>query len=148
MYDHALSALDRLGESDAMKSHALYLRGEALRSAERYADAIAPLTQASQLAPGNVHIWLALGWCFKRTGRIDLAIEALEQAEGGSDCEALVLYNLACYWSLAGGKPQALGYLGRAIGLERHYRDMVGTEPDFDPLRSDPDFQALISVAV
>ncbi len=148
MYDHALAVLDRLGEPEAMKGHALYLRGEALRSAQRFAEAIEPLRRAADLAPSNVHVWLALGWCYKRTGRIDLAIESLERAEGVAESEALVLYNLACYWSLAGGKPQALGYLSRAIGLDAHYRELVGSESDFDPLRGDPDFQAIISVAV
>ena len=44
-------------------------------------------------------LWLALGWCYKRIGRIDLAIESLEEALSIEPNDALIHYNLACYWS-------------------------------------------------
>ena len=62
--------------------------------------------------------------------------------------DALVHYNLACYWSLAKNKRQALVYLSRAFDLEDAYRALVADEPDFDPIRDDPAFQALLRVAV
>jgi tetratricopeptide (TPR) repeat protein len=149
--EQALATLDRAGEGGTFRGHVLYLRGEALRSLQRYPEALEALREAAELSPSNVHIWLALGWCYKRNGRIDLAIDSLEQAQY-TDPEpptaALLLYNLACYWSLAGDKHQALSSLARAIAIDAHYRDMVGSEPDFDPLRSDPDFRQLVSVIV
>ena len=39
----------------------LYLQGEALRSLERYADAIVPLRKVAELEPENVRVLLALG---------------------------------------------------------------------------------------
>ena len=83
-----------------------------------------------------------------RTGRIDLAIGALEQAGEVAPDEALVQYNLACYCSLAGDKQQALAYLARALAMDAHYRDLIGAEADFDPIRSDPDFQAITGATV
>ena len=65
---------------------------------------------ACRAEPQHVHIWLALGWCYKRNGRIDLAIESLEEALAAEPNDALVHYNLACYWSLAKNKRQALAY--------------------------------------
>lgn len=144
----ALEVLDRLVPAEAGKSHALYLRGEALRSLERHAEALESLAQAAELAPSHVPTWLALGWCHKRTGRLDRAIEALEQAEAIDDSPAVVLYNLACYWSLSREKERALSYLGRALTQDARFREMIADEADFDPLRDDPDFQALTSVAV
>ena len=58
--------------------------------------------RVTEAEPENVRAWLALGWCHKRTGRIDLAIDALEAARNADPDEPLILYNLACYWSLAG----------------------------------------------
>jgi Flp pilus assembly protein TadD len=143
MPTHALRALDRASEPGTFLSQSLYLRGEALRSLERYQEAIEPLAKAAELAPSNTHVWLALGWCQKRIGRIDMAIDSLEHAREVEPRVALIQYNLACYWSLAGGKGRALDYLARALTLDAKYLDLIGEEPDFDPLRSDPDFQAL-----
>ncbi|MBS0209056.1 MAG: hypothetical protein JSS27_08900 [Planctomycetes bacterium] len=37
---------------------------------------------------------------------------------------------------------------GRAIEIQPEYRDAIGDERDFDPLRADPDFQALTTIIV
>jgi tetratricopeptide (TPR) repeat protein len=148
---HALAILDRAGPSDTLSDHALYLKGEGLRALGKYREAIEPLARAAQGDPQNVHAWLALGWCYKRTNRIDLAIESLEEAlaaEAGDELNALVNYNLACYWAVANSKRQALAYLQRAFNLEDHYRTLVASEPDFDTIRSDPGFQSLLRVTV
>ena len=61
----ALDALDRLGTAGTADARSLYLQGEALRSLERYADAIVPLRKVAELEPENVQVLLALGWCHK-----------------------------------------------------------------------------------
>jgi tetratricopeptide (TPR) repeat protein len=151
----ALDVLGRLGDADGASGaggaggagnadvRTLYLRGEALRSLERYADAIVPLGKVAELEPENVQVLLALGWCHKRTGHIDRAIEALETALAADNDEPLIRYNLACYHSVAGDKRRALTYLEQALALDPNYRLLVEHEPDFDPLRGDPEFQTI-----
>jgi Flp pilus assembly protein TadD len=143
MSQQALDVLGRLGDGGGADLHTLYLQGEALRGLGRYAEALGTLLRVTKAEPENVRAWLALGWCHKRTGRIDLAIDALEAARSADPDEPLILYNLACYWSLAGGKRQALGYLERALAMDPAYRRLVDAESDFDSLRADPDFQAV-----
>ena len=142
MAQHALTALDRLDE-DSYDGRAYYLRGESLRALERYAEAIAPLQRATHALPDDRHVCVALGWCYKRTGRLDLAIDALQQALIVRPQEALLRYNLACYLSLAGKKRGALRNLSKALAIDPDYRSLIESEPDFDPLRDDPDFQAV-----
>jgi Flp pilus assembly protein TadD len=139
----ALDALARRGAEVPLSAHGHHLEGEALRALERYEDALAPLEKAARLAPGDVRIWLALGWCHKRTARLDSAIEDMQQALALEPEEALLHYNLACYFSLAGRKRSALTHLSKAIALDATYRELTESEPDFDPIRSDPQFQAL-----
>ena len=43
-------------------------------------EALVPLGRVAEVEVENVNAWLALGWCHKRTGRLDLAIDALESA--------------------------------------------------------------------
>ena len=138
----------RLGDSDNLEAHALYLKGEALRSAERYQEAVIELHRAADAAPDDIHIWLSLGWCYKRTDHIALAIQSLDEALAVEPGEALIHYNLACYWSLAGNSNRALEFLATAFDIDSNYRDIVDGEPDLDPIRSDPGFLALTSVIV
>ena len=124
-----------------------YLWGEALRALERPFEALVPLERAVRLAPEDVRVRIALGWCYKRTGRLDLAIQTLERALAVEPDEALLRYNLACYLSLAGQKHRALGYLSQALETDPVYRELLDTESDFDPIRSDPEFQAICAKA-
>jgi Flp pilus assembly protein TadD len=144
----ACDTLARLGDPTQFGTTTLYLWGEALRGLERYQEAVAPLRKAAEAEPENIHVWLALGWCHKRTGRIDLAIESMENALAADPADPLLHYNLACYLSLAGSKDRALGHLSEAVSKDANYRLLAGTESDFDPIRSDPDFQALTSIVV
>jgi tetratricopeptide (TPR) repeat protein len=144
----ALDALDRLTEPGTFRGKLMYLRGEALRSLHRYDEASDALQQAADLRPSEPDVWLALAWCQKRSGQLDKAIEALEHAREGEPSEATIYYNLACYYSLAGRKDDAIANLSRAIAMKPDFREMVSDEADFDPIRSDPEFQAIISVIV
>lgn len=143
MAEHALRALGRLGDPVSFSSKALYLWGEGLRTMDRYFEALMPLERAANAMPNDIHIRLALGWCYKRTGRIDLAIDALERALVVEPDEALLRYNLACYLSLAGQNRRAIRYLSQAFALDPTYRNLVEAESDFDPIRTDPDFRSL-----
>ena len=58
----------------------VYLRGQAYRLMGKNRLAILSLRKAVVADPLNVRIYLALAWCYKRTGRLDLAIEALRRA--------------------------------------------------------------------
>jgi tetratricopeptide (TPR) repeat protein len=148
MAQRALETLQKLDASgrDLVESH--YLSGMALRVMERYSEAIVELDRAAELDHDNVHVWLALGWCHKRTGRLDKAIEALEEALQVNDQQAIVHYNLACYWSLVRNVKFAVRYLEQAFELDPGYRDLVAQESDFDPIREHPRFQELMSVIV
>jgi Flp pilus assembly protein TadD len=143
----ALDALNRLGSAGTADARTLYLQGEGLRSLERYADAIVPLRRVAELEPENVQVLLALGWCHKRTGRIDLAIGALDAALAADGDDPLIRYNLACYHSVAGDKRGALAYLEQALALDPNYRLLIDHESDFDSLRGDAEFQAVCEVA-
>jgi tetratricopeptide (TPR) repeat protein len=139
----ALDCLKRLGDSSAFDAHTLYLWGEGLRVIGCYDEAIGPLEQAVRVMPKETSIHLALGWCYKRTGRLDLAIATLEDALMVDASEAVLHYNLACYFSLAGERHRALKSLHDALELEPRFGRLVDEESDFAPLRSDAEFQLI-----
>ena len=146
MLEHALRALERRGSLVHANGRACYMLGEALRELSRYEEALGPLERSADLIPDDIHVWLALGWCYKRTGQIGKAIESLERALLVDSSEAILHYNLACYWSLVRNHPTAIQYLSRALEINGNFRDLVADEPDFDSIRNDAEFVALTSV--
>lgn len=148
MAQRALALLSRIDSAGSHQEELLYLTGQAYRIMERYHEAIEPFEEAVALNPDNFHSWLALGWCNKRIGRLDLAIQSLEEALSVAPEHAIIYYNLACYWSLADNSKLALAYLTRAFDIDPAYRDLVADESDFDPIRDHPGFLELTSVIV
>ncbi len=144
----SLSTLDRLSGGAAEEPEALFLRGQALRTMDRFREALSPLQLAVQLDPKNVDIYLALAWCYKRSDQLKKAIESLEEALTVDANAAILHYNLACYWSLAKNKRKAIQFLSQALSLDENYRHLIDSEPDFDPIRDDPRFRALTTVIV
>jgi len=142
------ATLDRIENPGGMKGHILFLRGQALRAMDNFIDAVPLFREAAEVEPQNIHVRLALGWCYKRCRRLDLAIQSLEEALEADSSQAIIHYNLACYWSLAGNVKLAVAYLSQAFDLEPEYRDLVPQEPDFEPIRHHPHFQALTAVIV
>jgi tetratricopeptide (TPR) repeat protein len=53
-------------------------------------------------------------------------------------------YNLACCESRAGRPRDAVEHLGQAIAIWDGCREMAKGDPDFDPIRDEPAFAALI----
>jgi tetratricopeptide (TPR) repeat protein len=54
-------------------------------------------------------------------------------------------FNVACCESLAGRAPDAIEHLRQAIDLWSGFRDMARGDSDFDPIRSEPGFVALLA---
>jgi tetratricopeptide (TPR) repeat protein len=79
------------------------------------------------------------------TGEHDKAIEALEGLLTETPEDAALLYNLACAESLTGKREEALEHLQQAIELDPDFRDNAEKDPDFDPIRDDPEFASAIA---
>jgi tetratricopeptide (TPR) repeat protein len=148
MMEHALRSLQRRGALVHGNGRACFMLGEALRELGRYEEALVPLERSADLVPDDIHVFMALGWCYKRTGQLGKAIDALQRAVRIDASEALLHYNLACYWSLARNRTLALKSLSRALEINSNFRDLIADEADFHPLRQDPEFRLLTGVIV
>jgi tetratricopeptide (TPR) repeat protein len=74
-----------------------------------------------------------------------------EAADGARDIVeahpeyAGLLYNLACCESLAGRTANAIEHLRSAMEKSERYRSFAADDSDFDPIREEPEFQALVA---
>ena len=146
MPDHALRELRSIEDLGDERFNASLLRGEALLMKEEQRPALDAFRQAHLEKPTELLPLLKMAWCFKRTDQLPLAIDALKLAYQFHKDVPIVLYNLACYYSLSGEKDEALSWLGRAFRMDRKLLKLIADETDFDPLRGDADFQHLLEL--
>jgi tetratricopeptide (TPR) repeat protein len=73
--ERAISELDSIANAGPFEPAVALLRGEALKSQERYNEALIPLKQAATMipAPLNKRAWRSLSECYRLTGREELA---------------------------------------------------------------------------
>lgn len=148
LLERALEELNRLPADVRQGSLASLIEGETLRAMGKWEEALEPLRRAAGSEVGPLEAWLGLGWCYKRLGHLPAAIAALEAGLNASPRQPILLYNLACYYSLDGNVAAAIDHLARAIAIDSRFRDLTGAERDFDPIRSDPRFVAATHVMV
>jgi tetratricopeptide (TPR) repeat protein len=144
--DQALKELADVAEFGEHVYQYHLLKGEALRNKQDYKRGLAAFQKAHELNPEDLASLMGLAWCYKRVDRLDQSIEMMKLAYETHKDVPVVLYNLACYYSLAGEKDQALSWLGRALRMDREFIKLVPKEADFDPIRDDPDFVYLIEL--
>ncbi|MBC7817130.1 MAG: tetratricopeptide repeat protein [Planctomycetaceae bacterium] len=144
------AALRRLGifqDAESTPPAVEQLRGEVYRQKEDYEKALKHFERVPTDEGNHLELRMSMAWCFKRIGRLEKAIESMKAAYRESPKSAIVLYNLACYYSLAGEKEEALSWLGRAIRMDNSYRLRVPRETDFDPIRNDQEFLYLMQLS-
>ena len=145
--DRCLATLAQIQDAGIRKFRVCYLQGQALRLAENYPKAIEALEQAFTLDDSNVHTCFALAWCYKRSGQIEMAVDAMQRAIVLNPESGMVHFNLACYLALQKNTGLALIHLAKAIEIDPQYRELAKHEADFDPIRDDPEFQAKTAAA-
>jgi tetratricopeptide (TPR) repeat protein len=146
--DRAMENLDAIEKPLGHKPYILFLKGQACRMADRFSEAINHLDQSLKLDPDNLHAYLALAWCYKRTDHLDLAIEAMQSAVELDSESAIAHYNLACYCALNREIDLALMHLSFALDLNSDFRELVAKESDFDSIRENPRFASIASATV
>jgi tetratricopeptide (TPR) repeat protein len=131
-------------EVDAPAGTAVFVRDPAVRRG-----AVAKVADTTVLVVGGVpgrafepspwEAWLAAKPLLD-AGQPDrgaaVFLQALERHPGNSN----VLYNLACFESLAGRPDDALAHLTEAIELDPRMREWARADEDFAAIRADPRF--------
>ena len=75
-----------------------------------------------------------------RSGRVDEALAIVIEGLAARPDDPSLLYNAACYESLAGRAANALAHLCRAVELDPKYAEYAADDADLEPLRADPGF--------
>lgn len=91
-----------------------------------------------------------LGQVYIERGEVERATALQEEAyrllsplDKSPGWQSILIYNLACHYSLCGQKAKAIDGVRQALQLNPELVDWSKQDPDLAPIREDPDFQAL-----
>src|SRR5438552_4147552 len=116
-------------------------RDEALEAARRglkVADA------HLELNPGDARAWYLSAASLMRLGQREQALQRARRASTIDPEDTAVLYNVGCVYALGGSAEEALDHLDKAIQNGFGQREWVENDSDWDSIRGEPRFQALL----
>ncbi len=149
--EEAVKLFERACEAKPEDYQAPTLLGTTYRALGRNADAAAAFRRGAQLAEKHMELHpddaraLYLGancWC--QLGERERALDWSNRALAMDPEEPTILYNVACIYAILGQTEEALTSLQNATGRSQWYRGWAARDPDFDSLRGNPRFEALI----
>jgi serine/threonine protein kinase/Flp pilus assembly protein TadD len=91
----------------------------------------------------RAHYLGAICWC--RLGQVEKGLSWGDHALALDPEDAGVLYNVACLNAVGGRAEAALDHLEHAVQNGFGHREWIEHDPDLQPLRSQPRYQALLS---
>jgi tetratricopeptide (TPR) repeat protein len=130
---------------------AVHLSGAPLATLGRHDEALEAARQALKLAdahlelnPDDARAWYLSAGALMRLGQNEQAMERARRASAIDPQDPGVLYNVGCVYALAGSAEEALDYLDRAIQNGFGHREWLENDSDWDCVRGEPRFQALL----
>ena len=143
--EEAISSYDQAIKIQPDDHEAWYGRGIALRKLGRLEEAISSYDQAIKIQPDDHEAWYGRGIALANLGRLKEAISSYDQAIKIQPDDHEAWYNKAGCYALHGNVDQAIENLQQAINLNPdECREWAKTNSDFDRIREDERFQALI----
>lgn len=98
-----------------------------------------------KIKPNDRAAWNNRGIALRNLQRFEDAIASFDKSLEFLPDDAGAFYWKACCYALKGQVEEAIANLQRAIELDENYREMAKTDSDFDAIREEARFQALIS---
>jgi len=119
-------------------------RGNALSDLGRKEEAVQSCDRAVDINPDLYEAWYNRGLALSDLGRYEEALQSYDRSLQIQPDDADSYYNKACCYSLQKKIELAIETLQQAIALNSKYQEMAKTDSDFDRIRNDDRFRALI----
>ena len=132
-----LDANEELENVDPYKRAApeiLALRVAIYRGLEKWELMAAISKRLAEFQPNDVQWTVSFAYAVRRANSIEAAKEILLEAEQKFPKEAVIKYNLACYFCQLGNLETAKNYLKRAFEIDPNWRLQALEDEDLTPL--------------
>ncbi|AUS99978.1 hypothetical protein CLI64_06040 [Nostoc sp. CENA543] len=144
-YEEALTSCNQALKITPNEAGFLSVKGIVLSLLGRYDEALANVNEAVKLQPDDPLWWANQGIVLARAGRYQEALVSCEKALELKPNDESGHYGKACCYALQGNIELAIENLQQAIHLNAsRCRQEAKGNPDFDGIRNDEQFKALI----
>lgn len=144
-YDDAYQQLSKVIAMDSGFSEAFLWRGKALLLQGKYREAIADLETAHRINPANQIIPSVLAYAYGLSGDRAKANAQLQRLRTESRHRYVSPWAIGSVYLGLGDKSHALDWFEKAVRERSADMQAARVTPEFDPLRSEPRFKALLS---
>jgi serine/threonine protein kinase/Tfp pilus assembly protein PilF len=152
-YDEAAREFEAAMKLDPKLFEAPYFFARARLSQGQPLEAAKLFERACALRPEDYQAPSLLGQAYHSAGReIDAknsyrrAVQLVEERLALNPDDAGVLYNIACAYASLGKPEESIAALERAVDKGYAHKEWMENDPDLDPIRSSPRYQALLQV--
>jgi len=132
-HDESDASVDVVDHIESIEDFLIAKLGKLDKRADRFAR-----------TPRNGEEWYERAYDYYRNDRYEEAAAAFRKAADLDYAEAKSLYNAACSYALLGDANRAIPALREALDKGWDDLDKIAEDSDFDPVRSDPRFAALL----
>jgi tetratricopeptide (TPR) repeat protein len=143
-YEEAIESYEKALAIKSDDHEAWNNRGNSLANLGRYEEAIESYDKAVEIKPDYHEAWNNRGISLKNLGRYEEAIESYDKALEIKPDKHEVWYNKACCFAVQGNVDLAVETLQQAIALNSECQELAKTDSDFDGIRENESFRALI----
>ncbi len=119
-------------------------KAAALFAAKDWAGAVEAYQRIVSARPSDAPAWYNLGAAHHALGHWQEAVDAYSQAGDAGYAPVVIATRLSRVLSRKGEKEAALAQLEKAVKLGFARLEVMDKDPDFEPIRSDPRFAALL----
>ncbi len=145
-YDEALADYSEAIRLNPEYATAFSNRGLTYDELEQYDEALADYSEAIRLNPEDATAFSNRGNTYYKQEQYDEALADYSEAIRLNPEDATAFYNTACVYALQNKIVAALPPLRRTLELNpSHFLTLIPTDSDFDFIRTDPRFQALLA---
>lgn len=144
-YEAALASYNKAIALKPDKDEAWYNRGNVLTSLAQYEAALESYDKAIAIKPDKHEAWINRGIVLTKMQKYQSALASYNQAIVIQPNKHQIYYNKACTYALQKNIALAIENLQKAIQLAPgKYKTLAKTDPDFDKIRNDKRFKAII----
>ena len=143
-YDQAIEVCRKMQQIDSRYFPAYLDLGRAQEQKKLFDQAIADLLKARALSNDDPLVLAALGHAYAVTGKTAEAQKMLDLLLEKSQAGNVRPYEIAKVYAGLGDRDQAFAWLDKALQDRSPWLLKLKSEPNFEPLRTDPRFQTLV----